>query len=168
MVCPLEVVAVLELSKFSLEIPRRPERDAQPTAVWTGRELRQACGAGVTPRYLIRDRDGIYGAAFSREAETLGIEERPIAPRSPWQSAYAERVIGSLRRECVDHLVVLGERHLRRRLSRYVEYYNAARTHLALYKDAPAGRAVQAPERGRVIERARVGGLHHEYVRRAA
>ena len=77
-------------------------------------------------------------------------------------------VIGSLRRECVDHLVVLGERHLRRRLSRYVEYYNATRTHLALYKDAPAGRVVQLPERGQVIERARVGGLHHEYVRRAA
>ena len=141
---------------------------AQPSAAWTGRQLRQACRGEITPHYLIRDWDGIYGEAFSREADTLGIEERPIAPRSPWQNAYAERVIGSLRRECVDHLVVLGERHLRRRLSRYVEYDNAARTHLALYKDAPAGRAVQLPERGRVIERAWVGGLHHEYVRRAA
>jgi putative transposase len=98
----------------------------------------------------------------------LDIREAVIAPRSPWQNAYAERVIGSIRRECLDHFVVIGERHLRGMLSKYVDYYNRTRTHLALTKDAPEHRTVQGPRDGRVVEVPRVGGLHHEYVRRAA
>ena len=98
----------------------------------------------------------------------LDVREAVIAPRSPWQNAYAERVIGSIRRECLDHVVVLGERHLRGILSTYVDYYNGTRTHLSLAKDAPEPRSVQPPSQGRVVQVPRVGGLHHEYVRRAA
>jgi transposase InsO family protein len=98
----------------------------------------------------------------------LDIQEAVIAPRSPWQNAYAERVIGSIRRECLNHVVVLSERHLREILSKYVDYYNATRTHLSLAKDAPESRSLQPPSQGRVVEVPRVGGLHHEYLRRAA
>ena len=112
-------------------------------------------------RYLIRDRDQVYGERFSRQAKTLDIREVIIAPCSPWQNAYAERVIGSIRRECLDHLVVIDERHLREILSKYVDYYNRARTHLALTKDAPEHRTVQRPSQGRVMEVPRVGGLQH-------
>jgi transposase InsO family protein len=93
----------------------------------------------------------------------MGIRDRPTSPRSPWQNAYAERLIGSIRRECVDHIVVLGERHLRHILLSYLNYYNAARTHLSLGKDAPVSRAVQAV--GRIVPRPVLGGLHHQYVR---
>jgi putative transposase len=139
-----------------------------PTAEWTGRQLIEACGPEDSPRYLIRDRDQVYGERFSRQAKMLDIRETVIAPRSPWQNAYAERVIGSIRRECLDHIVVIGERHLRGILSNYVDYYNETRTHLALAKDAPEPRSAQAPSQGRVVEVPRVGGLHHEYRRRAA
>ena len=139
-----------------------------PTAVWTGRQLLQACGPDEAPRYLIRDRDAIYGAAFHRQARDLGIEEIPTAPRSPWQNPYAERVIGSIRRECLDHVIVLGEGHLRRVLSSYTAYYNRVRTHLSLSKDSPDGRIVQPPGQGNVRELNHLGGLHHEYVRMAA
>ena len=139
-----------------------------PTAAWTARQLLEACGIDERPRYLIRDRDAIYGGEFRRQAAALQIEEVPTAAQSPWQNPYAERVIGSIRRECLDHVIVLGERHLKRILSSYVNYYNGTRTHLALYKDAPEGRSSQPPEQGRVIELKRVGGLHHEYVRMAA
>ena len=98
----------------------------------------------------------------------LGIEEVLTTPRSPWQNPYVERVIGSIRRECLDHTIILGERHLRRVVRNYVNYYNTLRTHLSLSKDAPTGRSIQSPERGRVIERPHVGGLHHEYFRKAA
>ena len=98
----------------------------------------------------------------------LNIQEAVIAPRSPWQNAYAERVIGSIRRECLDHVVVIGERHLREILTKYVDYYNGTRTHLSLSKDAPKPRTVQLPSQGRVVKVPRVGGLHHEYRRRAA
>src|SRR5438094_2542427 len=135
-----------------------------PTAEWTGRQLIEACGLEDSPRYLIRDRDQVYGERFSRQARMLDIRETVTAPRSPWQNAYAERVIGSIRRECL----VLGERHLRGILSNYVDYYNETRTHLALTKDAPEPRSAQAPTQGRVVEVPRVGGLHHEYRRRAA
>lgn len=141
---------------------------AYPTAEWTARQLVEACGIDEQPGYLVRDRDAIYGRVFRRQAKALGIKEVPTAPRSPWQNSYAERVIGSIRRECVDHVVIVGDRHLRQILKRYVDYYNRSRTHLSLGKDAPAGRRVQAPEEGRVIEFPRVGGLHHEYVRMAA
>ena len=139
-----------------------------PTAEWTARQLLETCAQDEAPRYLIRDRDRVYGARFSRQAKTLHIGEVVIAPRSPWQNAYAERVIGSIRRECLDHIVVIGERHLRGILSKYVGYYNRTRTHLALSKDAPEHRTVQRSSEGGVVEFPRVGGLHHEYVRRAA
>ena len=139
-----------------------------PTAEWTGRQLIEACGLEESPRHLIRDRDQVYGERFSRQARMLDVREAVIAPRSPWQNAYAERVIGSIRRECLDHVVVLGERHLRGILSTYVDYYNETRTHLSLAKDAPEPRSVQPPSQGRVMQVPRVGGLHHEYVRRAA
>jgi transposase InsO family protein len=139
-----------------------------PTAEWTARQLLEACALEEAPRYLIRDRDQIYGERFSRQAQTLGIQQAVIAPRSPWQNAYAERVIGSIRRECLDHVVVIGERHLREILSKYVDYYNRTRTHLSLTKDAPEHRTMQRPSQGRVVEVPRVGGLHHEYLRRAA
>ena len=133
---------------------------------------RSATGRGVrvggTPRYLIRDRDRVYGERFSRQARALDIREAVIAPRSPWQNAYAERVIGSIRQECLDHVVVIGERHLMGILSEYVSYNNAARTHLSLAKDAPEPRSVQRPSQGRMVEVPRAGGLHHEYLRRAA
>jgi transposase InsO family protein len=139
-----------------------------PTAAWTARQLREACGIEDTPKYLIRDRDAIYGAAFHRQARALRIKQAPTAPQSPWQNPYAERVIGSIRRHCLDHVIVLGERHLKRILSSYVDYYNGTRTHLCIYKDAPDGPPAQPPEQGRVVELNRVGGLHHEYVRMAA
>src|SRR5262245_24358502 len=140
----------------------------QPTAEWTARHLLEACGREEAPRYLIRDRDGVYGERFSHQAKTLDIREAVLAPRSPWQNAYAERVIGSIRRECLDHIVVIGERHLIGILSKYVDYYNGTRTHLSLVKDAPEPRSVQPPSQGRGVEVPRVGGLHHEYRRRAA
>ena len=140
-----------------------------PTAEWTARQLLEACGLEEeAPRYLIRDRDQVYGERFSRQARMLDIREAVIAPRSPWQNAYAERLIGSIRRKCLDHIVVIGERHLLGILSKYVDYYNGTRTHLSLGKDAPEPRCVQAPIQGRVVEVPRVGGLHHEYLRRAA
>ena len=114
------------------------------------------------PRYLIRDRDQVYGERFSRQAKALGIREAVIAPRSPWQNAYAERVIGSIRRECLDHVVVISERHLRDILSKYMDYYNRTRTHLSLTKDGPEHRTVQRPSEGRVVEVPGVGGLHHD------
>src|SRR5438477_741154 len=139
-----------------------------PTAEWTARQLLEACALEEGPRYLIRDRDQVYGERFSRQAKALGIREAVIAPRSPWQNAYAERVIGSIRRECLEHVVVIGERHLLGLLSKYVDYYNETRTHLSLAKDAPEPRSVQPPNQGRVVAVPRVGGLHHEYLRQAA
>ena len=134
----------------------------------TARQLVEAYGLEETPRHLIRDRDQVYGERFSCQARTLDIREAVIAPRSPWQNAYAERVIGSIRRDCLDHMVVMGERHLMGILAEYVDYYNGTRTPLSLAKDAPAPRSVQPPSQGRVVEVPRVGGLHHEYLRRAA
>ena len=118
---------------------------------------------------MLRDRDGVYGKRFRSRVQNLGIREVIIARRSPWQTPYVERVIGTLRRELVDHTIVMNERHLRRLLRRYVsEYYHPCRTHLALGKDAPEPRAAEPPETGRVIELPVVAGLHHRYSRRAA
>ncbi len=139
-----------------------------PTAAWTARQLIEACGLDEAPRYLLRDRDAIYGEEFRRQAAVLKIKDVTTAPRSPWQNPYAERVIGSIRRECLDHMIILGECHLKRTLSSYVGYYHNARTHLSLEKDAPVGRVVQPIEKGRVVELKRVGGLHHLYARMAA
>src|SRR5205809_2383818 len=115
-----------------------------PTAEWIARQVTEACGWESSPQYLVRDRDRVYGEVFTRRIRAMGIRDRPTAPRSPWQNGYAERVIGSITRECLDHLVVLGERHLLRVLRSYQEYYNSTRTHLALSKDTPQARPVQA------------------------
>ena len=136
---------------------------AHPTAEWIARQFTEACGWGRAPEYLIRDRDCVYGEVFTGRVRAMGIRDRPTSARSPWQNAYAERLIGSIRRECVDHVVVLGECHLRHVLLSYLEYYNEARTHLSLNKDAPIPRAVQAA--GRILCRPILGGLHHQYGR---
>ena len=122
----------------------------------------------TAPRWLLRDRDAIYGEVFRRRVAGMGIGEVISSPFSPWQNPYAERLIGSIRRECLDHVIVLGERHLRRVLARYTAYYHGTRTHLSLEKDAPTPRRVQAPREGRVVAFSEVGGLHHRYERRAA
>ena len=113
--------------------------------------------------YLIRDQDRAYGTAVTRRLRTMGIRDKPIAPGSPWQNAFAERLIGSMRRELIDHVVVLGEAHLRRMLQSYARYYNEIRTHRSLDKDAPLSRPVQRI--GHIISHALLGGLHHQYVR---
>ena len=136
---------------------------AHPTAEWIARQLTEVCGWDLTPQYLIRDRDGVYGEIFTRRLRAMGIRARPTAPRSPWQNGHCERLIGSIRRECLDHVVVFGERHLRHVLLSYLEYYNGARTHLALNKDAPVSRAIQAV--GHILPAPFLGGLHHQYVR---
>jgi len=136
---------------------------AHPTAEWIARQVNEACGWDSAPQYLIRDRDGVYGEIFTRRLRAMGIRDRPTAPRSPWQNGHAERLIGSIRRESLDHLVILGERHLRHVLRCYTEYYNAARTHLSLAKDAPISRAVQ--DVGSIVPLPILGGLHHHYVR---
>ena len=115
------------------------------------------------PRYLIRDRDGVFGAVVTRRLRAMGIRDKPIAPASPWQNAFAERLIGSIRRECVDHLIVLGAQHLRRILRCYAHYYNEVRTHRSLNKDAPISRAVQRI--GAIKSHVLLGGIHHHYVR---
>jgi transposase InsO family protein len=134
-----------------------------PTAEWISRQLTEVCGWEQGPRYLVRDRDSIYGDIFIRRLRAMGIRDRPIAPRSPWQNGYCERLIGSIRRDCLDHVVVFGERHLREVLQSYATYYNQARTHLSLNKDAPVSRAVQAV--GPILPLPILGGLHHQYVR---
>jgi transposase InsO family protein len=141
---------------------------ANPTAEWTARQLLEAFPCDRAPRYLLRDRDGIYGEKFHEAASWLGIREVLTAPRSPWQNAYVERLIGSMRRECLDHVIVLNETGLRHVLKSYFEYYERTRTHLSLEKDAPIPRRIQPPELGTVVEFPEVGGLHHRYERRAA
>ena len=136
---------------------------AHPTAEWIANQLTQACGWEQIPRYLIRDRDGAYGEIFIRRVRSIGIRDRPTSPRSPWQNAYAERLIGSIRRECTDHIVVFGERHLRHVLLSYMDYYNGTRTHLSLSKDAPISRGVERA--GNILCCPILGGLHHQYTR---
>jgi transposase InsO family protein len=139
-----------------------------PTAVWTAQQMIEAFPEDAAPRWLLHDRDAIYGAEFRRRVASISIGEVVSSPSSPWQNPYAERLIGSLRRECLDHVIVLGERHLRRLLSAYLIYYHGTRTHLALEKDAPTPRRAQSAEEGRVVAFPEVGGLHHRYERRAA
>ncbi len=122
----------------------------------------------TAPKYLIRDGDGIYGAAVQRRIGSLGIYEIVTTPASPWENAYAERVIGSIRRECLDHLIVVNERHLRRVLKEYLSYYDGYRTHLSLSKDSPSARALESREEGIVMAFPLLGGLHHRYKRLAA
>jgi len=141
---------------------------AHPTAEWTGQQIAEAFPWDTAPRYLLHDRDCIYGAAFRQRVGEMEICEVLTALRSPWQNPYAERFIGSLRRECLDHIVVFNEASLRHILKAYFEYYEHSRTHLALEKDAPESRAIQPREAGIVVELPQVGGLHHRYERRAA
>src|SRR5258708_17079102 len=136
---------------------------SHPTAEWIANQLTEACGWEQAPRHLIRDRDGAYGEVFIRRLRSMGIRDRPTSPRSPWQNGYAERLIGSIRRECLDHVVVFGERHLRYVLLSYMHYYNEVRTHLSLGKDAPTSRRVLRA--GHILCRPVLGGLHHQYVR---
>ena len=134
-----------------------------PTAEWLARQIVEAFPWDTAPTYLVRDNDGAYGPAFTRRVRALGIRDRPIAPRSPWQNPYAERLIGTLRRECLDHVVIFGERHLRRVLTLYARYYNETRTHLGLGKDAPLRRAVERS--GTIAATPILSGLHHRYAR---
>ena len=134
-----------------------------PTAEWIARQLTEAFPWDEAPRNLIRDRDRIYGAVVTRRLRAMGIRDKPIAPASPWQNGCAERLIGSIRRECVDHCIVLGEAHLRRILRTYAHYYNNIRTHRSLDKDTPVSRPVQRT--GIVSSRPILGGLHNHYVR---
>src|SRR4030081_475842 len=134
-----------------------------PTAEWIARQVTEAFPWAEAPRYLIRDRDRVYGAAVIHRLRAMGIRDKPIAPGSPWQNGFAERLIGSIRRECVDHVIVLGEAHLRRILTKYAVYYNELRTHRSLDKDAPIHRAIQHV--GRIASEPVLGGLHHHYCR---
>src|SRR5215510_1419515 len=136
---------------------------ANPTADWIARQITEAFPWDHAPRYLIRDRDASYGHAVTRRLAAMGIRDRPTAPRSPWQNGHVERLIGSIRRECLDHVVVLGETHLRQVLTTYASYYNAQRTHRALAKDSPLHRITE--RLGTVTSRPLLGGLHHQYCR---
>jgi transposase InsO family protein len=139
-----------------------------PTAMWAAQQIVEAFPAdGNEPRYLLRDRDGIYGDYFRRRVKNIGIEQVLIAPRSPWQNPYAERVIGSIRRECLNHIIVLSAAHLRHVLKSYVNYYNASRPHMSLDGDTPFSRTIEPPSLGRVVAIPQVGGLHHRYARAA-
>jgi transposase InsO family protein len=139
-----------------------------PTMEWTARQLLEAFPWDSAPKYILRDNDGIYGQVFLEQLDTLGIEDVPTAPRSPWQNPYVERLIGTVRRDCLDHVIVFGERHLIRVLQGYVAYYYESRTHLGLAKECPVPRAIERPEIGPIRKRPMVGGLHHRYYRKAA
>ena len=139
-----------------------------PTAAWTAQQVIEAFPDDTAPRWLLRDRDAIYGELFRRRVAGMGIAEVVTSPSSPWQNPYVERLIGSIRRECLDHVIVFNEAHLRRTLGGYLTYYHEARTHLSLSKDAPTPRRAQAITDGDVIAFPEVGGLHHRYERQAA
>jgi hypothetical protein len=141
---------------------------AHPTATWIKQQMTEAFPWDTAPRYMIRDRDSVYGSVVRARIKAMGIDEVVTAPWSPWQNPYAERVIGSIRRECLDHLIVLNERHLRRILVSYLDYYHRSRTHLALSKDSPLPRPIQPAQTGKVIAFPQIGGLHHRYERLAA
>src|ERR1700676_1730232 len=134
-----------------------------PTAEWVARQITEAFPWDEAPHCLVRDRDRIYGSVVRRRLRAMGIRDKPTAPASPWQNGFAERLIGSIRRECVDHIIVLGEAHLRRILKSYSDYYNSVRTHRSLNKDAPVTRQIQRI--GSIKSHAILGGLHHHYAR---
>jgi len=151
----------------------RPGRPSIPQEVrdlirMIAQQVREAFPWDSSPRYLLRDRDKIFGKEFLDQVKAQGIKQVLSAPRSPWQRAYVERLIGSIRRECLDHVIVFGERSLQRYLHAYADYYYRWRTHLTLGKHAPEPRRAQPPIEGRVIDLRELGGLHHHYERRAA
>ena len=153
-------IAILHLKRRALVWTNAT---SHPTAVWIANQVSQAFPWETAPDYLLRDRDTSYGKVYKRRLSTMGIRDRPTAPRSPWQNGYVERVIGSIRRECLDHTIILGEAHLRRTLRRYARYYNHARTHLSLDKDSSVSRPTVRVD---AISRCEhLGGLHHEYRR---
>jgi transposase InsO family protein len=139
-----------------------------PSAVWAGQQIVEAFAWDTAPKYLIRDRDGKFGDEFARRVESMDIKQVLIAARSPWQNPYVERVIGSISRDCLDHHIIFHERHLRRVLKEYIQYYNEYRTHLGLEKDCPQPRSIEQPDSGPVQSEPMVGGLHHRYYRQAA
>jgi transposase InsO family protein len=134
-----------------------------PTAEWSSRQITEAFPWDSAPRYLIRDRDTAYGPVFVQRLRAMGIRDKPTAPRSPWQNPYVERLIGTIRRECLDHMIVFGEAHLRRILGKYAAYYNESRIHRSLDKDAPFHRAIE--RFGVITSQPVLGGLHHQYCR---
>jgi transposase InsO family protein len=134
-----------------------------PTAEWIARQITEAFPWDSAPHYLVRDRDRVFGSIVRHRLRAMGIRDKPIASRSPWQNGFAERLIGSIRRECLDHIIVFGEAHLRRLLTFYASYYNEMRTHRALQKDAPINRRIERI--GILKSRPILGGLHHQYVR---
>ena len=140
---------------------------AHPAQQWAAQQIIEAFPFNEAPRYMIRDRDSIYGEWFQRRVKNMGIEEVAIAPRSPWQNPFVERVIGSIRRECLDHVIIWNERHLLRVLRSYFDYYHNSRTHLSLERNAPNPREVEPRSQGKVIAIPQVGGLHHRYTRAA-
>ena len=139
-----------------------------PTAEWAAQQIVEAVGPTLGSARLIRDRDKIFGAAFDRRVDNLGLTQLRIAPRSPWQNGFAERWVGTARREIVDHVIVLGEHHLRRILREYVAYYNADRPHMSLGATRRCDATVEPPSMGRVVAMPKLGGLHHRYGRVAA
>jgi len=155
---------------YALVIVRLERRDLvwinvtpNPTAEWIARQITEAFPWDEAPGYLIRDRDRVYGGVVIRRLRAMGIRDKPIAAGSPWQNGFAERLIGSIRRECTDHVIALGEEHLRRTLQFYARYYNVSRTHRSLNKDAPVHRTTERI--GAIISRPILGGLHHQYCR---
>jgi transposase InsO family protein len=139
-----------------------------PTTAWTAQPIVEAFPWDAAPRSWLRDRDGLYGVGVSGRVHSLGIREVKTAPQSPWQTPYGERLMGTLRRDCLDHMVVLDETHRRRLRRDYLAYYHRVRTHLSLAKDSPEPGAVQRFDLGRIVETPLVGGLHHRYRRVAA
>jgi putative transposase len=161
----LYALIVLSLDRrrvVHFEVTPNPRQD------WLSRQMTEAFPWGTAPRYLLRDRDKSYGPAFRHRVRAMGITEVITARRSPWQNPYAERLIGSIRRECLDHVIIFSERHLRRVLSSYFQYHHDTRTHLSLGKECPRPRPIQFPLAGNIIAFPEVGGLHHRYERRAA
>jgi transposase InsO family protein len=134
-----------------------------PTALWLAQQITEAFALNPIPLFLVRDNDGAYGAIFRRKLRALGIRDRPTMPHSPWQNGYVERLIGSIRRECLDHFIIFSAGHMRRVLINYAAYHNSDRTHLALQKDAPDSRPIE--RNGRIASRPILGGLHRRYCR---
>jgi transposase InsO family protein len=138
-----------------------------PYAEWAAQQIIEAFPFEETPRFLLRDRDGIYGDYFKTRVKGMGIEEVPIAPGAPWQNPFCERLVRSIRRDCLNHMIVLNEDHLRRILKSYFQYYHEARAHLSLERNSPIPREVEPTSRGKVIAIPQVGGLHRRYARAA-
>jgi putative transposase len=167
-VVPTATFRLLYVFVVLLHHRRRVVHFNVPTAAWTAQQVVEAFPHDSAPRFLVRDRDGIYGRQFRQRVKAIGLAEILTTPHSPWQNSFAERVIGTIRRELLDHVIVLNERHLRRRLRNYLGYYHGSRTHLALGKDAPEPRPIEPPEGGDIVAVPQVGGLHHRYIRCAA